>query len=45
MKEARHKRLNMVWIHLYDILGIVRLEGKKTDKYLPGTEIKQRGGL
>lgn len=45
VKETRYKRLTMIWIHLYDIWEMVKLEGKKAGKYLPGMYMRQTDGL
>lgn len=38
MKEARHKRLHIVWFHLYEVSGIGKYIETENRLVLPGTK-------
>lgn len=46
MKEARHKRLHIVWFHLYEVSGIGKYTQTENRLVLPGTkgELEEGGG-
>lgn len=44
MKEARHKMLYTVRVHLYDILKKTEPKGQKPNQWLPGSTVRL-GGL